>query len=342
MADKPPAPASRKGSPRTRSVHQSSHVPPVPKTDKSKSKPVYQPKVKENPSKRSVKTTTHPLEPNIILIDPEDQEFPLPADQLPDLPPMEVDQDPNNSNPPTNQILDPQLNPPNQPLDLPTEEPDQPNPPPNQLNQPDQPNLPLVIPENPPTPMVQPSQLNWSYFKPEFLGKPEEDTEVHLLRTNDWMETHDFHDDTKVRRICSTLTCEVILWYETLRPAHLDWQALQDHFRQQYSKFGSTREQYFHVWRSFQYDENTATIDSYISRVKQVAALLNYGECQILELFKNTLSSRLYHMYQIDDFRITIETAKRVLSKEEIDKQRSGHSSASPFMRASQENSKKS
>ena len=38
--------------------------------------------------------------------------------------------------------------------------------------------------------MANPQQLNWSYFKPEFAGKPE-DAEAHLLRTNDWMETHD-------------------------------------------------------------------------------------------------------------------------------------------------------
>ena len=35
-------------------------------------------------------------------------------------------------------------------------------------------------------------------------------------------------------------------------------------------------------------------IDVYVNRIKQVAMLLNYGEPQILELFKNTLSSRLY------------------------------------------------
>ena len=79
---------------------------------------------------------------------------------------------------------------------------------------------------------------------------------------------------------------EARLWYETLGAVQLDWQALRDHFCQQYSKFGSTREQYFHVWRSFQFDENADTIDSYIHKVKQVAALLNYGEPQILELFK--------------------------------------------------------
>ena len=35
-------------------------------------------------------------------------------------------------------------------------------------------------------------QFNWSHFKPRFAGKPEEDAEAHLLRTNDWMDTHDF------------------------------------------------------------------------------------------------------------------------------------------------------
>ena len=29
--------------------------------------------------------------------------------------------------------------------------------------------------------------LNWSNFKPEFLGKPE-DVEAHLLCSNDWMD----------------------------------------------------------------------------------------------------------------------------------------------------------
>ena len=58
----------------------------------------------------------------------------------------------------------------------------------------------------------------------------------------------------------------------------MDWNALHKCFRQQYSKFGSSREQYFHVWRSFHYDENEDTIDSYILKVKQVTSLLNYGE----------------------------------------------------------------
>ena len=47
--------------------------------------------------------------------------------------------------------------------------------------------------------------LNWSHFKPEFSGKPEEDAEAHLLTTDDWMNTHQFQDDVKVQRFCLTL-----------------------------------------------------------------------------------------------------------------------------------------
>ena len=135
---------------------------------------------------------------------------------------------------------------------------------------------------------------------------------------------------------------EARLWYETLntQQQQLNWAGLQEKFRQQYSKFGNTREQYFHACRSFQFDEATNTIDGYIQKVKQVAALLDYGEPQILELFKNTLPSRLYYMlYQIDNLRVVVETAKRLLTKEQMDK-KAGQSTASPFMQVSQGSSK--
>ena len=48
------------------------------------------------------------------------------------------------------------------------------------------------------------------------------------------------------------------------------------------------------MWRSFDYDENTETLDGYVTGIRQVAALLGYGEPQILEVFKNTLPNRLY------------------------------------------------
>ena len=76
-----------------------------------------------------------------------------------------------------------------------------------------------IVPATPPAPMVQlpaqqdqlvtPTQpgwqaqgvLNWSEFRPEFSCKPGEDAEVHLLRTNGWMETHNFPEAMKVQKI---------------------------------------------------------------------------------------------------------------------------------------------
>ena len=53
----------------------------------------------------------------------------------------------------------------------------------------------------------------------------EEDAVAHLLKTNDWMEAHNFPEDTKVRRFCLTLTGEARLWYESIRPIEMDWAA---------------------------------------------------------------------------------------------------------------------
>ena len=78
-----------------------------------------------------------------------------------------------------------------------------------------------------------------------------------------------------------TLLVEARLWYHSLEPINIDWQGLQNLFTQQYSKVGNKREQLFHVWRSFNFDENTEIIDTYVTHIKQVAALLDYGEPQI-------------------------------------------------------------
>ena len=68
----------------------------------------------------------------------------------------------------------------------------------------------------------------------------------------------------------------------------------------------------FHMWRSFQYDENTDTIDSYILKVKQVASLLNYGEPEILELFKNMLPNKLYWtLFPINNLREAVKYCKK-------------------------------
>ena len=72
----------------------------------------------------------------------------------------------------------------------------------------------------------------------------------------------------------------------------MTWPELQTMFRCQYSKIENTREQLFHVWISFHYDENVETPDAYVIRIKQVARLLGYEDLQVLEVLKT--------QYQID------------------------------------------
>ena len=175
--------------------------------------------------------------------------------------------------------------------------------------------------------------LNWSYFKPEFSGEPNEDAEAHLLHSNDWMNAHHFIDGVKVQWFWLTLLGEARLWYQSLEPINEDWQELQNLFRQQYSKIGITREQLFHAWRSVNFDENTESIDAYVTHIRQVAALLGYGEPQILEVFKNTLLTKLYWiLFPIEDFRQAAEIAKRILTKEKLDRQLTGPSYCPPHL----------
>ena len=198
--------------------------------------------------------------------------------------------------------------------------------------------IPQPVPMQPapvgvmPTPQI--FYQNWIGKKLEFSGKPEKDAESHLLSMRDWMDVHNFPEGEKLRHFQVTLKGEARLWYESLAPLDNDWPTLQNKFRWQYSKIGNTPEQLFHAWRTFKFDENTDSIDSYVLRMSQVAAMLNYGEMQILENFKNTLPYRLYlTLINVNNLRDAIDLAKRVLTKEKLDRQLTGQSST-PFMKA--------
>ena len=86
------------------------------------------------------------------------------------------------------------------------------------------------------------------------------------------------------------------------------------------------------------FDEIAERIDAYIIGTlhciaRQVATLLGYGEPQILKVFKNTLPTKLYWiLFSIEDLRQSVETAKRILTKEKLDRQLTGQTSISPFM----------
>ena len=293
MADRPMTSMSRVGRPRMRSssVHIPSHIPVAPKVVKPRTKSAQRTMTKgkgkgRKTTKKSNKAVT------VVSSDSEDLEVDFP--NHPPIQPHKVPVDlPQEHNPPADAPLEepPELE---NSTDIPVEGPgdaeEQPEThhpthvPAEDVVQPQDQGNPNPIPVQPPIPMAN-NQLNWSHFRPEFSGTPSEDAEAHLLRMEDWMTTHDFLVEQKVRRFCLTLMGEARLWYATLnvQQQQLNWDGLRDRFRQQYSKFGNTREQYFHAWRSFQFDEATDTIDGYIQMVKQVAALLDYGDPQILE-----------------------------------------------------------
>ena len=89
------------------------------------------------------------------------------------------------------------------------------------------------------------------------------------------MNAYHFIDNVKVQRFCLTLLGEATLWFQSLEPLeNTTWPQLQNIFRQRYSKLGNTHEQLFHAWKSFNFDENTETIDSYVMQIRQVATPL--------------------------------------------------------------------
>ena len=133
-------------------------------------------------------------------------EAPLPPDKVPNSAPLGP-QVPPAPTPPVH-ITDP-VQPPNPPAHVP--DPVQPEAPAAQipdLIQPQDPPAHEPNPVQPPAPPVhiinQIPQLNWSYFKAEFSGKSEEDGKAHLLRTNYWMETHNFPEVAKVQKFCNS------------------------------------------------------------------------------------------------------------------------------------------
>ena len=148
------------------------------------------------------------------------------------------------------------------------------------------------------------------------------------------MNAHCFEEELKVQRFCLTLLGEARLWFQSLEPLEeTTWLQLQNLFRQRYSKLGNTHEQLFHVWRSLTFDKNAETIDSYVICIRQVGTLLGYGEPQILEVFKNTLPTILYWiLFPKENLRQAVDTAKRILTKEKLDKQLTGQIPTSPFM----------
>ena len=67
--------------------------------------------------------------------------------------------------------------------------------------------------------------------------------------------------------------------------------------------------------------------------IRHVTNVLGNGELQILEVFKNTLPTKLYWiLFPIENLRQAVDTVKRILTAEKLDKQLTDQTSTSPFL----------
>ena len=118
---------------------------------------------------------------------------------------------------------------------------------------------------------------------------------------------------------------EARLWYESLRPIAVDQHGFQAQFSHQYPCINDTYEELCHAWNSLHFDENTETIENYFTHIRQVVALLGVGELQVLETFKNILSSIVYLvLFPIEHLRQAVEAPTRILAKEKRNGQANG------------------
>ena len=163
------------------------------------------------------KESTKKSDKAIVVVSSHSEDLEVDFPHLPPNQPHEVPAElPQEPNPPADTPAGKQQEEPDCPVGILLEEPHHPaHIPARDAEQPWEPGNPNLLPVQPPILMAN-NQLNWSHFRPEFSGKPEEDAEAHLLRMEDRMTTHDFPKDQKVRRFCLTLMGEARLWYATL------------------------------------------------------------------------------------------------------------------------------
>ena len=227
MADRPIASTSREGRPRMRSqsIHRSSCTPVTPRTERHRTASEQRSPTKgkgAGKGKKASKKLNKQIE--VVSLDLEDLEVDFQSyhPNQPHEVPAEIPQEPS---PPAEAPVEEQQ------AQKPYEEASieklchTANIPAGDAEEPQNPGNLNLTPAQPPIPMAN-NQLYWSHFRPEFSGKPKEDAEAHLLRTEDWMTTHNFPEDQKVGRFCLTLTQEARSWYATLngQQQQLNWE----------------------------------------------------------------------------------------------------------------------
>ena len=172
MADRPTVSMSRAGRPRmrSRSAHVPSHIPIASKVRKLRTASTQRTFAKGK-GKKAIKKSTKAVVVVSSGSEHLEVDFPHYNPNQPHEVPTELLQQPN---PPADAPTEEQQEP-DHPTEDPIEEPHHPaNVPAEDAEHPQNPGNPNPLPVQPPVPMAN-NQLNWSHFRPEFSGTPNED-----------------------------------------------------------------------------------------------------------------------------------------------------------------------
>ena len=78
-------------------------------------------------------------------------------------------------------------------------------------------------------------------------------------------------------------------------------------------KWVTPENNYFMHGDLFNFEENTESVDTYVTHIRQIATLFGHGEPKILEVFKNAFPTTLYWiLFPIEDLKQVVEIAKNI------------------------------
>ena len=160
----------------------------------------------------------------------------------------------------------------------------------------------------PPQPRVKISPLT-------FKGLPGERPEAHLLRANDWMDTHNILPVNKPANFKHTLDHLAREWYDLLT-FPIAWDNLQQRFSQYFSTQARSIKHLHDKWRNFSFTPGQDDIEAYIRDVKEAAHQLNYNDEAVLHFIKATMPSEIYGtLYNQHDLNTVITMVKDIYAE---------------------------
>ena len=126
---------------------------------------------------------------------------------------------------------------------------------------------------------------------PVFKGKKGEDQEVHILKVEDYFETHEIKKEgDKIKRFKDTLFETVRKWAQTLNYTEFnkfDYNPKDKNDKKasmkylilaRFAKEGRTLEAAFNAWSTLTFDPNKDDIEQFVSKVEDLAKKLGYNK----------------------------------------------------------------